>query len=867
MAKGITCTCGHSWNKSDSSKKDMYVCHICGKDNTMKDGGWLDKYQPGGKVAKADATAKPKPGPVFLGNPYAKEMAKRQTYLNPQGKSAAPAMKQAALDRAKSEKTTDLNKKIANYAQNIGGALELAAPFTGPAMPILGAIGTGLDVGASTYLAGKDISEGNYGSAAMNAGFGALGAVGLVPMIRYNRGLNAAVNTVDDVSDIAGLYNSYDNLGREYAGKVRSSKSEIDWGKDYWEKLYSKENELQNLGLDMDQHFDKLREYEKSLLADLGVGKNLGGGSYGQVYESATNPSTAIKLGRPMSYGSLDAINWTPEFIESANSINKYGNIAVPKNVQYFESPNTWRGTHEYMEMPNLNQSFGQRLDLNKRDRYALFLKQARQLRDKGIKLDVANPLNFSYNKEKNIFDIYDINPGNIRNPGYYMQNVINKTKGPLLNNMLYKNGGWLDKYNDGGPVQPNYNDASTSFPPNFVGQGYDTTGRNYSPAWGGQFAMGGSMPGAVGFTYARTKGIPSNGPYAKKTMASAQDGKTIYSGMLPEITVVGSKDPQTEEYYRTMLDRLTKEQGLEEGVLQSDPIYNNAAEVDEVFSNPISTNKILGRYEGLMDLGKKYGFPKVHPIDKNSLLSKIAMNIGGDKKSPANYDPFSKTIQANNTKQWVSEMAHHAQMKDNKLNKGIQLMRNDLPALVVSEIMLGNRRGPYYTPGAVEYEAHSIIEPKLKEEIKKSESEYKQLPYIQKLKDQFYGPIENYQNGGEMRYYQEGLDFQPKTISRNGSVIKDDMGQWAHPGEITEIGSNQITMQGVPYPVLGISDTGDTQMMYPNQEYQYDGSSVTEYPMMKEGGALQLTKLDQLTNFTNYNTKQPGGWLDKYQD
>jgi len=32
----------------------------------------------------------------------------------------------------------------------------------------------------------------------------------------------------------------------------------------------------------------------------------------------------------------------------------------------------------------------------------------------------------------------------------------------------------------------------------------------------------------------------------------------------------------------------------------------------------------------------------------------------------------------------------------------------------------------------------------------------------------------------------------------------------------------------------------------------------------MEQGG--QLTKLDQLTNFTNYNTKQPGGWLDKYQ-
>ncbi len=118
-------------------------------------------------------------------------------------------------------------------------------------------------------------------------------------------------------------------------------------------------------------------------------------------------------------------------------------------------------------------------------------------------------------------------------------------------------------------------------------------------------------------------------------------------------------------------------------------------------------------------------------------------------------------------------------------------------------------------------------------------------------------------QNG--MQFYQNGLDFKPKSISKNGSVIEDDMGQWAHPGKVTKIKSNKITMKGVPYPVLGISDTGDTQMMYPNQEYQFIGDSVTEYPMMKQGG--QLTKLDQLTNFTNYNTKQPGGWLDKYQD
>jgi hypothetical protein len=75
-----------------------------------------------------------------------------------------------------------------------------------------------------------------------------------------------------------------------------------------------------------------------------------------------------------------------------------------------------------------------------------------------------------------------------------------------------------------------------------------------------------------------------------------------------------------------------------------------------------------------------------------------------------------------------------------------------------------------------------------------------------------------------------------------DGGIIEDPNGQWAYPGEITRIPSNQITMQGVPYPVMGVSNTGDTQMMYPNQDYTYDGESVTEYPMMQDGGPVEKT-------------------------
>jgi hypothetical protein len=94
----------------------------------------------------------------------------------------------------------------------------------------------------------------------------------------------------------------------------------------------------------------------------------------------------------------------------------------------------------------------------------------------------------------------------------------------------------WLDKYEQGGLVlkkktkdnygkKPNVNDVKVSAGPGFEGDGY--TAQNWkSPAWGGQFAMGGALPGAVGFTYARTQDpAPANGKYTKKTLASAQKG------------------------------------------------------------------------------------------------------------------------------------------------------------------------------------------------------------------------------------------------------------------------------------------------------------------------------------------------------
>ena len=335
---------------------------------------------------------------------------------------------------------------------------------------------------------------------------------------------------------------------------------------------------------------------------------------------------------------------------------------------------------------------------------------------------------------------------------------------------------------------------------------------------WGKDFAMGGSLPGAVGFTYARTAGAaPANGPYAKKTKASAQVGKKVKYKELPEITVVGSKDKSTRDFYNNLINKFSE---------------------DSNSNNPYVDQEIMGNYLGVMDLGKKYGFPKVQP----------ETNKGIFRSAKGHYNNLTETIYANDPNTWLSEMAHHVQMKDNVIGKGLQWLGNDL--IEYAKQPIASLRGeelpsPYTTPGTVEHEAHSIIEPKLREEIKKSSKSYKKSPIAKGRKERFLAE-KKMQNGGEMSYYQQGLDFKPKTISQDGTVI-DPMGYWnpENVGNPVIIPSNEITMEGVDQPLIGISDTGDVQYMEPGEDYSFDGEYVTEYPVAQAGKRVPITVSD----------------------
>lgn len=327
---------------------------------------------------------------------------------------------------------------------------------------------------------------------------------------------------------------------------------------------------------------------------------------------------------------------------------------------------------------------------------------------------------------------------------------------------------------------------------------GYDKWVKDGKPPL---YEQGGSLPGAVGFTYARTGGIPSNGPYAKKTKASAQEGNKI------------PNDKSTQEFWKKLEDYYTSD---------------IASDVDRA------------KYKTFKEYNEQHGYAPVRITDRTIMGKRQMTNpFTGELNviSPDENDPEYASSLMN---QYLDEYPHYQQFNKNpnesNLRKSLRFiggMGKDFGTMLTNLPSSGFNfqkayDKTYHTPGTSEYEAHAVLEPQMDVELKSMLE--KNLPPKQ-------------ENGG-MTYYQHGLDWQPKTISRDGSIIKDDRGQWAHPGEITKINSNRITMKGVPYPVLGISDEGDTQMMYPEQEYKFKGKKVTEIPL---------------------NKKSTGGWLDKY--
>lgn len=86
-------------------------------------------------------------------------------------------------------------------------------------------------------------------------------------------------------------------------------------------------------------------------------------------------------------------------------------------------------------------------------------------------------------------------------------------------------------------------------------------------------------------------------------------------------------------------------------------------------------------------------------------------------------------------------------------------------------------------------------------------------------------------------RIYIDPKTGNPLPIKQQGGNIPvSSNGVYDYPMQevIVPTQDGKITMSQVNYPILGIDEYGNQQMMFPNQEYQYSGKIIHEIPQLK---------------------------------
>jgi hypothetical protein len=380
---------------------------------------------------------------------------------------------------------------------------------------------------------------------------------------------------------------------------------------------------------------------------------------------------------------------------------------------------------------------------------------------------------------------------------------------------------------------------------------GLTDKGFNYNGAWGGQFQMGGNvLPGAMGNMYAR-HGAPSEGKYAKKTLPSAQNGKemSFYQQGLDFQPKTISKNggwldkyevPQAQPGTRMASDNTRapitiKDDTNPETVKSTKSVkakdnrhWQSDSKAKERINNPntdfaknITLDTFIDQIPYSAPILAANAFNKGLPFTALSELVKQPMKVTGDfvmnaiQENPSGYD--IKTIE--------EKIVPFVRLAANAT------FGNPIISQIGKQVITSGE-----TPNSKWYNRQFNL-PTLFEAAKSYNVD--DNTFTKFIEDNWESSGKNYKKILELANNK----FNKK--KKGGKIKKDDMGYWNPDnwGKPVEIGSNVITMDGVYEPLIGVSDTGDVQYMEPGEDYVFDGDSVTEYPVSKNGGWLDKYK------------------------
>lgn len=412
----------------------------------------------------------------------------------------------------------------------------------------------------------------------------------------------------------------------------------------------------------------------------------------------------------------------------------------------------------------------------------------------------------------------------------------------------------WLDNYGQ----EDNYNDSKVLLPKGFVGDGIINGPQWNSPAWGGQFQMGGSLLGTSGMMYSKEA---SNKPIIKV----AQDGTSVDYSKLPydenDIKGFYNKMISSPWYKNRLIKNGYGDQysiGVD-GVIKNRLKRVNDAKLDNVQKDDEFLNQIY-RFFTSGELNKVGTGSYYNPDTGNITMVESQMN---------KHKAHPRTILAH-------EYGHpEVQGGISRIEEEMLTQFNPAP---IEELTDHNKK-PSENKSDINSLRYNLYKAKIFDPSTgnyKTKSKKFEKSLFEKIKDDA-GVKRLRNNYGDKQLINlintvatnENNESVP--IAKNGKFVKDDNGYWNPDnwGKVVEIDSNDITMKGVNQPLLGISDEGDIQYMEPNKDYKFKGKKVREFPIARNGinnlDENSLQQLDQLTNFTNYNKLSNGGWLDKF--
>jgi hypothetical protein len=716
-------------------------------------GGWLDKYEDGGSVHKAQNGIKETIN-KYLEDPYGEA---REFAENPDELSNIDNMRHAQATRLTQE-------AIANKTGNI--------PLISDTLGFLGSNALGIGHELTTLFGDKDKRDWStklqeFGEDSFNNLFGS--AIGTLPI-------------ADETKDNIIKYASYNNMLPD--GYVRGKQGKKDG---LSENVYFKneDNEVRRPEYQMGGSVPKAQVGETLNIEDFDISEDQirkmmlrDGNGYNTSNKQEKLPDGYINLnGDIIKLGKINIFKPgnTPAGFKN-DSINEFVQYTVEGNDDIFDFPLNWFPKKKKKPEPIINT-----------------------LQPEEISMPDAGSYNLTGDQEllKKGRDIKTI-PYNLSNT------VLFKDKG---NQYTMDNGELKRK-------QTREDYRKNNLRPN-----------------GKEYQMGGSLPGASGMMYGRTSG---NAPMEPGKLKKAQNGTPgqFLKGELkeqpPEPTWLDDLSDGISDFGTRTLNAITTfggsaigdavnaispeaAQNLEDYSAGFIPYTHEQDLVQNRSSNPERWNNRIGdTQDALFSAG----------ID--------AMTMGLFNKLPGG--ALAKGIKNDPTIQRTT------------IGKGHQTIQELLTPInqTRTQSALPKNMEPYLSRKVYPFN-------KEQEVFESFLSTDKQLKNI---------------NSKSINYDAAG-NIIPNF--KQGGVIKDNMGQWAHPGEITEISGNTMATHGYgDIPLYVVPDVGEPRMVQANTGTQtFPGATkFTEYPMAKNGS---LVELNQLTNFTNYNTPQPGGWLDKY--